>query len=274
MKKIGSAQPWADRLARVGYMAKGAVYLLVGGLALAAAAGLGGKATDPSGALAMVARTSIGRVALGVIAPGLVAHATFCAALMLMGEPHADRGPVLRAIRKIGNAISALIYFGLAATATALSLGWGALVHTDKDAETRHWSARVLAAPFGRPLLIAVAAVILIAAAVALVRVFWPGDARRRLRIEEMSERQCKTVAAVGRIAFLSRATVLAIIGYFLGWAAIDRAPREARGPGGALHAVWEHPHGDVLLAMMAGGLITFGAYALFEARWRRLFNR
>jgi len=274
MKKIASAQPWADRLARFGYLAKGAVFLLVGGLALAAAAGLGGKATDPSGALAMVARTSIGRVALGVVAPGLVAHATFCAALMLMGEPYADRGPVLRAIRKIANAVSALIYFGLAATAAALSLGWGALVHTDKDAETRHWSARVLAAPFGRPLLIAVAAVILIAAAVELVRVFWPSDARRRLRVEEMSERECRAVAAVRRIAFLSRAAVLAIVGYFLVWAAIDRAPWEARGPGGALHAVWEHPHGDVLLAMMAGGLIAIGAYALLEARWRRLFNR
>ena len=79
-------------------------------------------------------------------------------------------------------------------------------------------------------------------------------------------------MAALGRIAYVARATVLAACGYFLVRGAIDRAPRETRGPAGALRAVWELPHGDMWLALVAAGLVAFGAYAVLEARWRRLF--
>ncbi|MEO5768048.1 MAG: DUF1206 domain-containing protein [Polyangia bacterium] len=136
LRAANRAQPWADRLARVGYVAKGAVFLLVGGLAVAAAAGVGGRATDPSGALATVARPLVGRIALAVMALGLLAHAGFRAALVAVGEPYADRGPVPRFLRRIANTFSALMYFGLAVTAGALATGWRALAHTDKDAQT------------------------------------------------------------------------------------------------------------------------------------------
>ncbi|MEP6653993.1 MAG: DUF1206 domain-containing protein, partial [Myxococcales bacterium] len=274
LRAADRAQPWADRLARVGYVAKGAVFLLVGGLAVAAAAGAGGKATDPSGALATVARHPAGRIALAVTALGLLAHAGFRAALVGVGEPYAARGPVLRFLRGIANAFSALIYLGMAVTAGALATGWRALAHTDKDAQTQHWSARLMAAPYGRPLLIGIAIGVLVAAVVQVVRAVGPNPVRRRLRVEEMSEWQCQAVAAVGRVAFLARATVLGVVGYYLIRAGIDSAPRLARGPAGAMQAVWHLPHGDLLLATLGAGLIAFGAYGLLEARWRRLLGR
>jgi hypothetical protein len=89
-----------------------------------------------------------------------------------------------------------------------------------------------------------------------------------------MTERQCKLMSVLGRIAYVARATVLAVCGYFLARGAIDRAPREARGPAGALRAVWELPHGGIWLALIAAGLVAFGAYAVLEARWRRVFAR
>jgi hypothetical protein len=268
------AQPWPDWLARVGFMAKGLVYLAVGGLAFAAAAGLGGQATDPSGMLADSARTVVGRTIIAVVALGLIAHAVFCAVLALIGEPYGDRAPLQRLGRRLGNTTAALVYFALAATAVALSTGWKSSRHTDDDATAHHWSAHALHAPLGRPLLIAVAGGLTIAAAVQLSRVAWPGDLRRRLRVEDMGGLQHTVVAVVGRLAFLSRAAILGSIAYFVWRAAIFRAPGEARGPGGALHAAWEVPYGNVLLGMMAGGLIAVGAFAFLEARWRRLFTR
>jgi hypothetical protein len=115
---------------------------------------------------------------------------------------------------------------------------------------------------------------VLLAAAVQIVRAVGPNDVRRRLRVEEMSERTCRAMEALGRVAFLARATVLAVVGLSLAEAALRRAPSAARGPGGALRTVWELPHGDLLLARVAGGLIAFGAYGLLEARWRRLVSR
>ena len=267
-------QPWPDRLSRVGFMAKGLVYLVVGGLAFLAAAGRGGKATDPSGALKEAASTPVGRIVIGIVALGLTTHALFRILLSLVGEPYGNRAPLRRLSRRIANGCAALGYFALGATAASLSLGWKSSAHTNDDATMQHWSGRLLHAPYGRPLLIAVAGAVTIAAAVQLVRVAWPGQSDRRLRIEDMSARQRLVVAVVGRLAFLSRTIILATIAYYLWRAAVDRAPREARGPGGALHAAWESSHGDVLLAMMAGGLVAVGAFALIEARWRRLFIR
>lgn len=274
MRASGRTHPWADAIARVGYVAKGAVFLLVGGLALAAAVGMGGEATDPSGALAAVAQARVGRFLLAGIALGLLAHAAFRAALVIVGEPYADRGPVMRVLRKIANSFSALIYVGLAVTAGALAAGWSALAHTNKDADTRHWSAELLATPYGRPLLIGVAVVILVAALTQAVRAFGPNPVRRRLRVEEMSERECRAMAAIGRVAFLARATIIGVVGYYLARAGIEAAPRVARGPAGALKAVWNLPHGNLWLGAVAMGLLAFGAYGLLEARWRRLFGR
>ncbi len=246
--------------------------MLVGGLAAEAAAGLGGKATDPSGALVALAHMPAGRAALAFVAVGLVAHAAFRAALVLVGEPYVNRGPVRQVMSRVSNGFAAIVYAGTALSAGALAVGWGSRAHTDNDAETRHLSARVLTAPFGRPLLIGIALGILVAAVVQLVQAFVPNNDRERLRVEEMTERECKTVAAVGRIAFAARATVLAACGYFVARAAINSAPHEARGPAGALHAVWELPQGNLWLAAVAAGLIAFGAYGLLEAKWRRLF--
>jgi hypothetical protein len=268
------AELWADRVARVGYVAKGLVFLLVGGLAIAAAVGRGGMATDPSGALAAVAGTPMGRAALAFVALGLVAHAAFRGALVVVGEPYVKRGPVGQVLRRITNGFGVLIYAGLAVTAGALAMGWGAQVHTNKDAETRHFSARLLTTSFGRPLLIGVALGIGVAALVQLVRAFGPNHVREQLRVGEMNDLQRTTVVVIARIAYTARGIVLAACGYFVARAAIDGAPREARGPAGALRAVGELPHGNLWLAAVAAGLLAVGAYGLLEARWRRLFGR
>jgi hypothetical protein len=221
----------------------------------------------------MVVHLPAGRVVLAFVGLGLIAHAAFRAALVLVGEHYVHRGPLRQIIRRVINAFAFLFYLGMASTAGALAIGWNAHVPADRNAGPRHLSARILIAPLGRPLLIAIGVGILVAAVVQLVHAFGPNHVRERLRVEEMTERQCKTVLGVGRIAFAARATVLATFGYFVVRSAIDGVPGEARGPAGALHAVWELPHGDFLLAVVASGLIAFGAYGLLEARWRRLFG-
>ncbi|HZL18380.1 MAG TPA: DUF1206 domain-containing protein [Polyangia bacterium] len=273
-RAVERAQPWADWVARAGYVTKGMVFLLVGDLAVAAAAGLGGKATGPSGALRTVARLPAGRALLVLVALGLLAHVAFRAVLVLVGEPYLQRGRLGRVALRIGNGFAALVYLGLAISTGALAAGWHARRRAGSDDESRNLSARLLSAPFGRPLLGAVALGILIVAALQLVRAVAPHDMAERLHSEQMTKTERAIVKAMGRVAFAARAVVLASCGYFVGRAAIDRAPREARGPAGALHAVWELPHGALWLAVVGGGLIVFGVYGLLEARWRRLFGR
>jgi hypothetical protein len=269
-------EPWTDRAARTGYVARGVVYVLFGGFALAAAAGAAGQPTDPTGALSALARLPAGRVALAAVALGLLLHAAFRGVLVLTGEPYPEQGRWRRLATRVRHGFAACFYAGMALTAGVLAAGrhGQAHAHANKDAETRAISARVLAAPFGRPILVAIAIGIGIAAAVWIVRAFGPNPAREHLRVDAMTVRQRALMAVLARVAYVARATVLAVCAYFLGRGAIDRAPRETRGPAGALRAVWGLPHGSLWLAMVAAGLIAFGVYAALEARWRRMFGR
>ena len=53
--------------------------------------------------------------------------------------------------------------------------------------------------------------------------------------------------------------------------AAIESSPRQARGLGGALAALAEQPYGPFLLAAVAFGLLSYGLFAVAQARYRRI---
>ncbi len=248
------------------------VYLAVGALAIAAAVGLRGQATDPVGVLSDAATTAIGRTSIGVIGLGLITHALFRAALAIVGEPYGAQTLLRRLVRRISNAASTLCYAALGATALALSVGLKSSARTNDDSTAQHWTSFALQLPLGRSALVIVAFALTVAAIVQIVRAAWPRSVERRLQTENMSPREQTIVTVVGRLAFLSRASILIAIAYFLWKGLVLRVPGDVRGPGGALHSFWEQPHGDVFLAIVAGGLLAVGAFALIEARWRRLF--
>lgn len=270
------AQPWADRIARFGLVAKGVVLLMVAGLALLAATGGGERATDPYGAMLKVGQSPAARVVLVVIAVGLLAHALFRIALSLVGEPYVEGAPTSGAniARRIAYAGSALIYMALAWAAVALGFGGAQSGRGGGDAEARHEATQIMHLPFGRFVLGAVALGILVAAVIYTARAFRKDEIRQRLRVEDMTPTQYRVMALLGRVAYLARAIVLGIVGYFLAGAALHAAPRAARGTGGALRALGAQPYGDVWLGIVAAGLIAFAVFVLLEARWRRLLGR
>ena len=61
-------------LARAGYAAKGIVYIVIGSLAAMAAVGRGGGTTDPKGAVRIIGDGPLGKIALVVIAVGLLGY--------------------------------------------------------------------------------------------------------------------------------------------------------------------------------------------------------
>ena len=72
---VHEASPWIERLGRLGYIAKGIVYILVGVLAAEVAAGVGGETTDTRGALQAILQAPFGRFLLVVITVGLAGYA-------------------------------------------------------------------------------------------------------------------------------------------------------------------------------------------------------
>src|SRR5436190_13088817 len=70
-----ASSKWVTWLARLGYAAKGVVYLIIGGLALKLAIGHGGAATDQRGALQTIYEQPFGKFLLIVVGIGLIGFA-------------------------------------------------------------------------------------------------------------------------------------------------------------------------------------------------------
>src|SRR5688572_7226766 len=89
---VTEIRPWVAPMVRVGYAAKGLIYLLTGVLALRLAVGMGGRITDASGVLRTFVRQPFGWILLTVIAVGILAYAAWQVTEALMDTRHKGGG--------------------------------------------------------------------------------------------------------------------------------------------------------------------------------------
>lgn len=275
--------PWIERLARVGYAAKGLVYLIVGGLAARAALGAGGRTTDSRGALATIGEGAFGKLTLAVIALGLLGYAAWrliAAATDAEGKGGEAKGIAAR----LGGAGRGLLYAGLALQALRLMRGAGSGGGTGAAAGTstgagagaggesgaEDWTARLMAAPLGRWLVAAVALGILGYALYQLYRAY-ASKVRKHLDLSRLSAQAQQMVVAVGRFGIGARGVVFVVIGWLLLRAARQSDATEASGVGEALRTLERQPSGKWLLAVVALGLVAYGLYQFVNARYRRI---
>lgn len=261
------ANPWVERLARLGFVAKGLVYITIGALATQAALGSGGATTDSRGAIATLGQQPFGRVLLGVLAVGLLGHALwrFVEAAV---DPEGSGTDAKGLARRIGYAGIGVAYVGLALTAVQLMRGSG---DAGGDA-TVDWTARLMGQPFGRWL---VGLIGLGVIGVGLYQLYQAYSAKfkQKLKLGEMSHTQQEWMIRSGRFGHAARGVVFGIIGGFLVQAALQYDPQKAQGLDGALQALAaRQPFGSWLLGSVAVGLVAYGLYTLISARYRRIF--
>jgi hypothetical protein len=255
----------SERLARLGYAARGAVYVIVGGLAVLAALGTGGGTTDTRGALYTVLSQPFGWFLLGAVALGLLCFAAWRVAQALLDADHL--GTQWRALgRRIGFAGSAAANGLLAVTAIAILAGTAGGAR-DGEGSTRDWTAYLLSAPFGQWLVGAVG-LLVVGIGIGVGVRGWRGGFEEHLALDGSQRRW---VIPLGRLGFLARALVFVVVGGFLLVAAVQADPGEARGLAGALRALQAQPYGWALLGATAFGLFAFGAFQFAVARYRRI---
>ncbi|MCJ2035110.1 DUF1206 domain-containing protein [Methylobacterium sp. J-068] len=251
-----------ERLARFGYGARGVVYCLVGGLALLAAIGRGGRAGDSESAIRWVLAGPFGAVLVGLIALGLLG---FAAWRLIEGVTDADRrGTSLKgAVVRIAHLLSAAIYTGLAITAGSLALGLG---RNGGDA-AQDWTAWLLAKPFGLWLVGFIGLCVIGGGGAFLVKAF-RGDVTDRLKLDAG---HCRWAKPIGQFGYAARGIAFLIIGGFFIAAAWYQASAEVKGLAGAFAALRAQPYGWLLLAIVAAGHFAFGAFGLIQARFRHI---
>ena len=264
------AAPWLTRLARLGYAAKGAVYAIVGILALRAALGPGGRTTDTQGALLEVDRGPLGNVVLGVLALGLLGYAAWrIVAAATDSEDKGDGGSGV--LKRLGYFASGLAHAFLAFYAVRLLLDDpGAANGGGGDGSTQDWTARLLGTGWGKW---AVGLAGLGAIGLGLFQLYIAVKAkfREKLDLASLSARARESVVRVGQAGIAARAVVVGLVGYFLVRAALEVQASEARGLSGVLQTLVGGPGGKWALAVVAAGLVSYGLYCLVEALYRRI---
>jgi hypothetical protein len=258
------ASPWVKRLARVGYVAYGTVYLLVGALALQAAFG-GGGATGQEGALRSILVAPLGRVLLCLIALGLLAYAAWRLYQGIV-DPENEGGDARGVVKRLDHGLNGLFHAVLALSAGQLALGSGGGGGGSPD----DWTATLMSQPLGRWVVVAAGVVILGAGLYQFYKAY-RADFRDELKTHEMSLREKRWTTHAGRLGNAARGAVFCVIGVFLVQAALQADPQEARGIGGALETLARQPFGPYLLGAVAVGLVAYGAFMFVMARYRRI---
>lgn len=260
---------WVEPAGRIGFSAKGAIYVLVGVLAAQAAYGLGGKTTGSRGVLREIVQLPFGQILLAAVGIGLAAYALWRFVQAYMdtdGQGSGFQGLVVRA----GYAFIGAIYLSLAVSAALiLSGGKGG----GGEHASQRWSAWLLAQPFGRWLLGAVAAVVL---GVGLFQFYqaYRSKFRERLKTGEMSDAEQRWTLRLGRAGFAARGVVFCLSGALLGVAAVRIDASDAGGFDGALEKLEQQTYAPWLFGLVAVGLAAYGVFQFFLARYRRMAIR
>jgi hypothetical protein len=251
-----------ETFARLGYAARGAVYFLVGMLALFSGFAGGGE-PSPKGALASLLGAPFGRILLALIAFGL---ADFVLWRLTQAIANADRrkpdakGYLIRA----GELISAIAYGSLAFTAAQLAMGSGSAGGGNKQVGLVAW---VMTLPLGNILAGAIGLTII---GVGLGQIYrgLSGKFQNRLSLPPTREKVLKPIGTYGLSA---HGLVFAIIGGFLLYAAFTVDPNKVGSVPEALDWVRALPFGGVLYVVVAIGLVAYAGYGLIQAMYGKV---
>ena len=253
-----------EALARVGLIAYGVVYLLIGWLALQIAWGASAKSADTSGALRTLADQPFGKILLWLVAVGLVALALWQASEVIWG--YRNREGAKRVRKQATSGVKAVIYAALGVSAALVALGSG----SSSSQSQQHATSGVLAWPGGR-VIVVVVGLIIIGVGVAEVVKGVKQSFSEQIDTSSMSPAARKGVARLGQVGYIAKGVAFGVVGGLLSYATLTFDRQKAQGLDGALQTILAQPFGRFLLTAVALGFVAFGLFAILQSRYRRM---
>ena len=164
-------------------------------------------------------------------------------------------------LKEIGKGVA---YLFVAGTALTVALTGSA----DSSGSTASASASVLELP-GGPVLLMIAGLAVLAVGAFFV---YNGIARKFTEDLAVPAGTLGTVTVgLGVAGYIAKGVAVGVVGILVIVAGFTVDPSESTGLDGALHSLAELPFGSVILVLVGAGLIAYGVYCLFRARFARL---
>ncbi|HEV2030087.1 MAG TPA: DUF1206 domain-containing protein [Candidatus Dormibacteraeota bacterium] len=266
--KRAAVSPKLEVLERLGYAVRGALYAVMGLLALRIVFGVaGGQATDLTGSLVFLIANPLGKLVLIVAVIGLAAYSLWGFIRAIYDPLHrgSDKSGYLARLGFVSSAISygAIVFFGLQILAGS---GGAAGDSTQKTV------ASVLTHPAGGPLTILLG-LIVIGVAIGQFVEAYRATFQNDLKGAEMRPATRTLVIRLGRFGMFSRGVIFLVIGWFVVQAGIHHDPAQAQGFGGAFVFLLNQPFGRIVLGIVALGFVALGLHSFACARWIRLMG-
>jgi hypothetical protein len=261
-ERVGQSTAF-EALARAGFVARGAIYAIIGILAIKVALGSGGKTTNQTGALQTIANQPFGKVLLILTAIGLAGYALWRLIHAFLGHGPEQADSAMDRVAALGSGVA---YALMCAVAVGILLGSG----SSSSGSPKKPAAGVLGWP-GGAWIVGIAG--LVFCGVALYQVYrgLSQDFLDDSKTEQMSPAVKQWITWIGTFGHLARGVVFGLVGIFVIKAAIDYNPDKAVGLDGALAKLANHSYGSWLLGIVAAGLVAFAAYSFSDARYRRI---
>jgi len=262
-------------VARLGWVAKGVVYGVLGLLAVsvalhgsdAAASDTGRQEASPVGAVAEIADTSFGEVALYAVAVGLALYTTWRLLSVVLPAQNSAKAWLTRA----GYLVSAAVYAVLAWSALSFA-GHDAAQGSSQndDARVERFTTELMDKTGGRWL---VGGLGIGVVALGIFFVVRGVGARFRDELEPggVGPVSQESIVTIGRVGWVGRGIVMGLVGWLLIRAAVLFRPDEAKGIDGALRDVTGSTFGAVLVGFAAVALVLYGLFCVISAPRQRL---
>ncbi|MEX5634463.1 DUF1206 domain-containing protein [Parafrankia sp. FMc2] len=258
-----------DVTARLGFAARGLVYVLIGVIAVQIAVGGSGEQANRPGALREIADKPFGTALLVLVAVGFAGYALW--RLLEGAVGHRDESDEKkRTAQRVVSFLRGVIYLAITGSTIAFLASGGSDSGAGGSGEPAPYTARVMDHTGGRWLVGAVGLVV-VGVGIGMLVKGVTTKFEEKLKRGEMSQTVLRVARVIGRVGYVARGIVFGLAGVFVVKAAIDFDPNEAKGFDGTLRTIADQTYGQVLLVCAAVGLVLFGAYSFVEARYRRL---
>ena len=268
---VPSAPPeWVKTFAKVGFTAKGVVYCLVGVIAFMAAFELGGKSTQEagkSGVFQVILEQPYGKWMLGLVALGLLCYAIW-RLIQAVQDTESEGSDAKGSAKRLRYAFSGMIYGALAFLAAKMALGNGGGGGDSRQSLVRE----LLQQPFGQWLvgILAVATIL-----IGLYQIYYGLSEKYQKKVRSAglkSDIESKMIKA-GKLGYIARGVVWAVIGYLFLKAALQSDAQQAGGSSSAFAFLEQSSFGSFVLGAVALGLICYGVFMFMRAKYQPIYT-
>ncbi|WP_158086286.1 DUF1206 domain-containing protein [Mycobacterium asiaticum] len=259
-----------SKVARVGLIGKGALYVLLGFLAIKVAIGDGSsEGASKAGAIQTVAQAPFGKFLLIALTVALIALVVWKFSQAVSGDPIEGSDGSDRA-KYAGKGV---LYSGAALASLSVLIGnWGGDAGAVPSGGgggdgQQHAAGVVMGLPGGRWIVLIVG---LAAIGFGGYEIYKHAINRGFMkRTGALSQDKRKVIEALGRAGYVGSGLVAIGVGFFFVIAALTFDPTNAKGLSGLLAELAGHGWGQVVLWLIAVGLFAYGLFSFAEARYR-----